>query len=529
MERLAGRIMLFWGMKRAALAMFAGALGALALPPYGFLAALFVAFTLLVWLLDGTAGHSANGTSLGLRSSFLVGWFFGFGYFVAGLWWLGHALLLEADEFAWALPLAVVGLPAVLAVFYGLATFVARLLWSDGFGRILALAAGFGIAEWLRSYVATGFPWNAIGYGAMPIPLMMQSVHVIGLFGVTTLAVLVFSSPALLGTRRGALPGLAIAAILFLLHLGFGAYRLAVPEAVDGKQLTVRLVQPAIDQAKKLANDDREAIFRKHLELSSLPVAEGGERPDVIVWPETSIPFILTENPDALTSIADMLQEGQVLVTGTVRSETQGAGRPPRYYNSIYVIDDKGQIVAASDKVHLTPFGEYVPFEDVLRRIGFDNLISLPGGFSAAADRTMLTLPGGLKLYPLICYEVIFPAEMTGNWAEAGAILNVTNDAWFGHTPGPYQHFQQARVRAVENGLPLIRSANNGISAVIDDRGRTFSGLSLDAQGVEDATLNVESSPKLGNNFRERNFWVIWAAVVIGAVFSRMGFIFGKN
>jgi len=118
---------------------------------------------------------------------------------------------------------------------------------------------------------------------------------------------------------------------------------------------------------------------------------------------------------------------------------------------------------------------------------------------------------------------------MTGNWAEAGAILNVTNDAWFGHTPGPYQHFQQARVRAVENGLPLIRSANNGISAVIDDRGRTFSGLSLDAQGVEDATLNVESSPKLGNNFRERNFWVIWAAVVIGAVFSRMGFIFGKN
>jgi len=529
MERLAGRIMLFWGIKRAALAMFAGALGALALPPYGFLAALFVAFTLLVWLLDGTAGHSENGISLGLRSSFLVGWFFGFGYFVAGLWWLGHALLLEADEFAWALPLAVVGLPAVLAVFYGLATFVARLLWSDGFGRILALAAGFGIAEWLRSFVATGFPWNAIGYGAMPIPLMMQSVHVIGLFGVTTLAVLVFSSPALLGTRRGALPGLAIAAILFLLHLGYGAYRLAVPEAVDGKQLTVRLVQPAIDQAKKLANDDREAIFRKHLELSSLPVAEGGKRPDVIVWPETSIPFILTENPDALTSIADMLQEGQVLVTGTVRSETQGAGRPPRYYNSIYVIDDKGQIVAASDKVHLTPFGEYVPFEDVLRRIGFDNLISLPGGFSAAADRTMLTLPGNVKLYPLICYEVIFPAEMTGNWAEAGAILNVTNDAWFGHTPGPYQHFQQARVRAVENGLPLIRSANNGISAVIDDRGRTFSGLSLDAQGVEDATLNVESSPKLGNNFRERNFWVIWAAVVIGAVFSRMGFIFGKN
>lgn len=530
MERLAGRIMLFWGVKRAVLAVLAGAFGALALPPYGFFAALFVAFTVLVWLLDGTAGHPEKGASLGLRSAFVVGWFFGLGYFVAGLWWIGHALLLEAEEFAWALPLAVLGLPAVLAVFYGFAALVARLLWSDGFGRILALAAGFGIAEWLRSFVATGFPWNAIGYGAMPIPLMMQSAHVIGLFGVTALAVLVFASPALLGTRRGAVPGLLIAASLFLLHLGYGAYRLsATPETGNATELTVRLVQPSIDQAKKLANDDREAIFKRHLELSTLPVAEGGKRPDVIVWPETSVPFILTENPDALTSIADMLQEGQVLVTGTVRSETQGAGRAPRYYNSVYLIDDKGQIVAASDKVHLTPFGEYVPFEDILRRIGFDNLISLPGGFSAATDRSLLPLPGGVKLYPLICYEVIFPGEMTGDWASAGAVLNITNDAWFGHTPGPYQHFQQARIRAVENELPVIRSANNGISAVIDDRGRTFSGLSLDAQGVEDTTLNIDSGPKLGNNFRERNFWMIFAAVVIGALISRMGFILGKN
>ncbi|MHB0951115.1 MAG: apolipoprotein N-acyltransferase [Allorhizobium sp.] len=531
MERLAGRVILFWGAKRAALAVLAGALGALALPPYGFFAALFISFTLLVWLLDGATGDPDRGHSLGLRSSFVTGWFFGLGYFVAGLWWLGHALLIEADEFAWALPLAVLGLPAVLALFFGLATFLARLLWSEGVGRIAALAAGFGLAEWLRSFVATGFPWNAIGYGAMPIPLMMQSVHVIGLFGVTTLSVFVFSAPALLGTRKAMVPGLAIATALFAAHIGYGAYRLLEPvrAAETAREITVRLVQPVIDQAKKLQNGDRAEIFNKHLSLSALPVEPGAKRPDIIVWPETSIPFILTENPDALASIADMLQEGQVLVTGAVRSEEQGAGQPPRYYNSVYVIDDKGQILTASDKVHLTPFGEYVPYEDILRRIGFDNLISLPGGFSAGADRSMLALPDGMKLYPLICYEVIFPDEMKGDWAQANAILNITNDAWFGHTPGPYQHFLQARIRAVENALPVIRGANNGISAVIDDRGRIISGLSLDAQGAEDATISIDSVPNRDNFSRSRNFWLIFAVVAMGALISRMGFISGKN
>lgn len=531
MERLAGRIILVWGARRAALAFLAGAVGALALPPVDFFAALFVSFTVLVWLLDGVSGNPDNSYSRGLRSAFLTGWLFGFGYFVAGLWWLGNALLVEGDEFAWALPLAILGLPAVLALFYGLATMLAKLLWSDGVGRIAALGAAFGLVEWLRSIVATGFPWNAIGYGAMPIPLMMQSAHVVGLFGVTALAVFVFASPALFGTRRGVYPGLAVAGLLFAAHIGYGAYVLLSPVTpTEGTtSVSVRLVQPVIDQAAKLENSDRAAIFEKHLALSALPPAPDGKRPDIIVWPETSVPFILTENPDALLRIADVLEEGQVLVAGAVRSEEQGAGAAPRFYNSVYVIDDKGQIVAASDKVHLTPFGEYVPFEDVLRRFGVENLVNLPGGFSAAADRSLLPLPGGLKLYPLICYEIIFPGEMTLALEQAGAILNVTNDAWFGYSPGPYQHLLQARVRAVENALPVIRNANSGISAVIDANGRIISGLDFNVEGIVDSIIALESVPERYNYARMLNFWLIILGLAFWAVISRLGFIIAKN
>ncbi|TCL72216.1 apolipoprotein N-acyltransferase [Rhizobium sp. BK251] len=529
MEWLADRVILVWGLRRVALAILAGAIGVLALPPFGFFAAMFVSFTLLVWLLDGAAASPGSGLFRRLWPAFLTGWLFGFGYFVAGLWWLGHALMIDAEEFAWALPFAIFGLPAFLAIFYGLACVVARLLWSDGLGRIAALAVGFGALEWLRSVVLTGFPWNAVGYGAMPVPLMMQSAHVIGLAGVTTLAVFVFAAPALLGTKQGAKLGVSVAALLFLAHLGYGAYALYLtpaPQPASAKAPVVRLVQPSIDQMEKMDSDaDRAAIFERHLQLSKEPPANGAKRPDIIVWPETSLPFILTENRDALARIAETLDDDQILITGAVRAEDMGPGNPPRYYNSVYVIDGRGQIVAASDKVHLVPFGEYVPFEDLLMQFGVQNVVEMPGGFSAAASRSLLNLPDGLKLYPLICYEIIFPDEMTGDIGNANAILNLTNDAWFGSTPGPFQHFQQARVRAVETGLPLIRSANSGISAVVDSHGRVVTGLGLNDQGFIDAPFGGVSARPAGSWMRQMYSGLLLGLLAFVALFSRMGFI----
>lgn len=300
MERLAGKIMLSNGFGRVAIAVLSGAIAALALPPFGIFAAPFISFTLLVWLIDGTTGGPRGGVWSRGWKTFLVGWLFGLGYFVAGLWWLGNALLLEAEDFAWALPLAILGLPACLAVFYGLATMLANLLWSDGWGRVAALSASFGLLEWLRSFVLTGFPWNAVGYGLMPIPLMMQTSNLVGIFGMSMIAVFVFSSPALIGTKKGLLPGLTLAALMMLFHIGYGVYRLQQPLDVAADAMTVRIVQPSIDQSRKMLNEDRAEIFREHLRLSALPPTAGQKKPDLIVWPETSIPFILSQNPDAL-------------------------------------------------------------------------------------------------------------------------------------------------------------------------------------------------------------------------------------
>lgn len=528
MGRLAGRVMLLSGWARALTAFVAGLFGVLALQPYGFFAALFVSFTLLTWLIDGASGDPDAGLLRRLAPAFRIGWCFGFGYFAGSLWWLGNAMLVDADEYAWALPLAVLGLPAVLALYYGFAAALARLFWSDGVGRLFMLAAAFGIAEWLRSVLFTGFPWNAVAYGAMPIPLMMQPVRIVGVLGMNVLAVFVFAAPALLWTVRGKRLGLSLAAFILALQVGYGFYALRIlPEAAD-TGVTVRLVQPSIDQATKWDDANRTAIFEKHLALSAAPPS-GEKRPDVIVWPETSIPFILTDNPDALSRIAEVLDDDQVLIAGAVRTEDAGAGREPRYYNSIYAIDGKGQILGAADKVHLVPFGEYMPFEDLMNSWGVAAVASLPGGFSAARSHEVLKLPSGQSFYPLICYEAIFPYEIAPAAFSTDALLNVTNDAWFGDTPGPRQHFHQAQVRAVETGLPLIRAANTGISAVVDAKGRIVLGLPYDASGFIDATIPGKNAAFHDNMSQNLRFWALVAIFFgIGAI-SRNGFIRRAN
>lgn len=522
MERLAGTVMLLSGARRALLAFLAGLIGVLALPPFGFFAALFVSFSLLVWLLDGATGAPEAGFLRRLAPAFRIGWFFGFGYFVGGLWWLGNALLVEADAFAWAVPLAVLGLPAFLAIYYGLAAALARLLWSDGIGRIAALALALGVAEWLRGTLFTGFPWNAVGYGMMPVPLLMQSAGFVGIASMNALSVFVFSAPALLGTRRGRGLGLGLATVLFLAHVGYGVYALYFTPVPDSQTTTIRLVQPMIDQAMKLDDSARAEIFERHLALSAAKPEDGGKRPDIIVWPETSIPFILTDNPDALVRIAEVLDDDQVLIAGAVRTESAGSGKAPRYYNSIYAIDGKGQIIGAADKVHLVPFGEYMPFAEVFESFGV-SAVAMPGGFSAAREHPLLTALGK-GFYPLICYEAIFPSEINAAANDAAALLNVTNDAWFGNTPGPYQHFQQARLRAVERGMPLIRAANNGISAVVDAKGVVLSGLAYDISGFVDASIPGKMPLLERAKWQNWSFLLILALLFLVAGISRIGF-----
>ena len=530
MERFAAYVMLSSGLKRFLIALVAGALSSLSQPPFGLFAINFLTLPVLLWLVDGASGDPDRGFPGRRFPSFWVGWSFGLGYFVASLWWTGAALLVEADEFAWALPLAILGLPAYLAIYYGIATFVARLIWTDGLTRLFAFAAAFGLGEWLRATMLTGFPWNAIGHAMTPFPVMMQSLAVTGSHAMNTLAVLVFAAPALMVTGRGGRAAGGIALALAAAHIGYGAYRLReAPGKAPDDARVVRIVQPMIDQAAKIDDRERSRIFEDHLRLTAEKPKDGARRPDYVIWPETSIPFILTQNPDALVRIADVLEDGQILIAGAVRTENDGSGTPTRYYNSAYMIDSQGQIIGASDKVHLVPFGEYLPFEGLWTRLGINAIAAFPGGYSAAPRYQHLTAPDGTKFLPLICYEVIFPTESREQAHAADAIVNLTNDGWFGHTPGPWQHFHQARLHAVETGLPVIRNSNSGISAVIDPYGRVATGLDFGAVGVIDGGIPPKIALPLTGYSRELNFWLVELSLALSAIFTRLSFIFRRN
>ena len=476
------------------MALLAGAFAVPSVAPYDFFAVCFVAFPILVWLLDGTEVEPRTGLIRRAIPAFAIGWWFGFGYFAAGLWWVGTAMLVEAENYAWALPFAVVILPAILALFYGLATAIARLFWTDDVGRIAALAVAFASAEWLRTFVFTGFPWNPVGMAAMPVPLLMQSVSVIGMNGMNALAVFVFAAPALLAGQRHVKLGLGLAALLMAMHVSFGYYQLTKKAGADGPVLSVRIVQPSIDQALKWDGSVRDRIFGELIALSQAPVAEGQAKPALILWPETAVPFLFTERPDALAALSHLLGEDQLLVAGVVRAEGGSGGAAARYYNSVMAIDGGGVIVDAVDKVHLVPGGEYLPLAELFEALGVERLVPIPNTFSAGGPRRLISLPLAVRAAAFVCYEIIFSELVAADSTGADVIVNVTNDGWFGNTPGPYQHLRQAQVRAVENGLPLLRAANTGISAAIDSHGRILDALSINARGTLDLQFPLSAN-----------------------------------
>ncbi|WP_421854782.1 apolipoprotein N-acyltransferase [Oricola sp.] len=490
MERLANSITLLSGWRRAGLAFLCGAVTVLAQAPFHIFAICFLTFPVLVWMLDGALTRPSPSWLVRSRPAFVIGFAFGFGYFVAGLWWIGNALFVEAEEFLWAWPLAVIALPALLALFYGFAAVLARTLWSDGVGRIAALAFAFGVAEWLRSFVLTGFPWNAIGYAAMPVPALMQSASLVGIFGMNAIAVFAFCLPALVAQAR---PQAVIAAVLMagLIggHTGYGLWRLSEAGHQQASGPLIRVVQPAIDQSKKLDPASSAEIFETLLDLT-IHKSGDGATPDIVVWPETSIPFILTEESAAVARLAQALQPHQVLLAGAVRASAAGSSDGgTTYFNSIFAIDGDGVIVAAADKKHLVPFGEYLPFAETFRRAGITAVAAADRGYSAAENRRTIDLPGGLSVLPSICYEAIFPGETAAAGEPPDVMVNVTNDAWYGNTPGPYQHAHQARIRAVENGFPLVRAANNGVSAIYDGYGRQLAALGYGPHGAIEAAV----------------------------------------
>jgi apolipoprotein N-acyltransferase len=518
-------IILAWGWKRAAIALVAGALSALAMAPFNAWPVLFLTFPVMVWLIDG-AGAGRWG---GVPAAALAGWWFGLGYFVPGLYWIGYAFLVDAPTFGWLMPFAVVGLPAYLALFTGFGFALARLIWTRDGSRVIALAATLTISEWLRGHVLTGFPWNAFGYALTEPLALAQTASLIGLWGMTFLSVAIFASPATLidGSSRDRRPWIAPAmALALLIAMGiFGVVRLTLQPTSQVANVKLRIMQPNLQQDVRFNYSAKAEVMQKYLTLSDRaagPQSTGVRDASILIWPESAFPFFLTREADAMAQIAALLPKGTVLITGSVRAPDVPPGtRVTRAYNSVYVIDHDGSVLSVYDKLHLVPFGEYLPYQQFLEKLGLEQLTKVQGGFIPGTRRRSLEIPNAPRVLPLICYEAIFPGDVAARDDRPGWIVNLTNDGWFGISTGPYQHLQQARLRAIEEGLPLVRAANTGISAVIDPVGRIVARLGLGLEGVLDSSLPSAIPPTVYARTGDIPAALIVAAAVIFVIRRR--------
>lgn len=534
MRRIADWILLSYGSKRVAIAIAAGTASALAMPPYGVFPILALTFPVLVFLLDGVSSDGDASPFSRTRAAFVVGWAFGFGYFLAGLWWIGAAFLVESETFAWALPIGVAGLPAVLALFTGVGVAAARLLWSSSPWRVVALAFGLGTSEYLRGVVATGFPWNAIGYALTMTDVHMQAASLIGVTGLTFLAVFAFAAIAVLVDppdvgRRSRMAVVVVAGVLLGAQLAFGVVRLTFfksDDTVPGVHL--RLVQPNLTQRERLDRSRHAEVVDRLFRLSAdRPGAlRGATRVTHLIWPESTFPFLVTSAPQVLARIADLLEPGTVLIAGAARLEEQmvGGAVRRRFYNSLYVFDDEGRISERYDKVHLVPFGEYLPFQETLEALGLQALTRQRGGFSAGSRRLPIGTGIGPAFGPLICYEIIFPGAVAGDGERPAWYINLSDDSWFGDTPGPRQHMHQARVRAVEEGVPVVRVTTTGFSAVVNSYGILVESANYGVEAAIDAPLPVPLPP---TPFVLAGFWTFFtlaATTGLIALFTRLSF-----
>lgn len=482
------------GWRALGAAFVAGALAALAMPPLFWLPLAVLGIVAFVWLWQ---------TAPGPQSALLRGWAWGTGHFAVGSYWILEAFYVPPADFALLGPPIVAGLAVVLGFFPGLVAGLSRRVverWPSLGGRycrLVVLAIAWGLAEWVRGHLFTGYPWNPLGHvWAFATPLL-QGAALFGVYGLGVMTFLMLAAPT-----AGWWASIAALAVVGL--AGFGG-QMAMAAVGEGGPW-IRIVQPNVPQAHKWRPEGRTRQLAKLTEMSRAP---GFERLAAVVWPETAPPFVIEPGSPALATMATAVPPGGYLLTGAAR----GTARvEDGVWNSLLVVDGAGAIVAHYDKVHLVPLGEYIPFHKQLAPVsGFIGR----GSFEVGEGHVTLSLAGLPPFSPVICYEVIFSAAVTGPGARAQWLLNVTNDAWFGLTSGPYQHLVSARLRAVEEGLPMIRAANTGVSAVIDAYGRILASLDMQQEGIIDHRL---PAPRTPTPFSRWGDWMLLSLVVFLAM-----------
>ena len=450
-----------------------GVVAAFGLAPYGIWPATGIALVLLapLFLTTETRGRAA-----------WLGWAFATGYFAHALSWIVEPFLVDAERHAWMAPFALIFMAGGLALFWAAAFWVARRPQADAIMQSALLAISISLLEFARGYVLTGFPWAGLAqvWVGRPVAQLLSVFGPYGLSAVTLLATLPFG--AALSQRKGFALPLALTAGAGCLVLACAASR---PQITESDQV-VRVIQPNAPQHQKWDPDYAPLFFARQLEFTA-----ASPRPDLVVWPETSVPAWLGSAQPYLAAVADAAQ-GTPVFLGIQR------GDGPQIYNSMIYLDEEGRQQGLYDKHHLAPFGEYVPFGEIMARFGIYGMAATTGhGFSAGPGAALMDAGSLGKALPLICYEAVFTQDVLSAPGRADFLLQITNDAWFGTRSGPYQHLAQAQMRAIEQGLPMVRSANTGVSAMIDPLGRITRDLPLGQAGYIDAKLPRALAPTI--------------------------------
>ncbi|MFP4312761.1 MAG: apolipoprotein N-acyltransferase [Alphaproteobacteria bacterium] len=451
--------------------------------------------------------------------AFLSGWLFGFLYFTLGLYWIGNALLVEGNDYAWAWPLAVSGLPAMLAFFPALACYISKKLFGPkgslpyftGFGAVLTLS------ELLRGYVFTGFPWNLYGYSWGGNLEMLQILHIGNVYWLTALTIFWGAGLGFLWIKRAqkihALTGFMLILGSMVLVYSYGAMRLNSinPDTQTQQEISVRLVQPNIDQAEKWERGKMSAHYEALLDLSAPDTQTEANVPTtLIVWPETATNYLFLQNEYTRMQMRDMLSlynQDVYLITGALMRNEDGAPT-----NSLLVLDKNAEIIHRYDKSHLVPFGEYIPFQNWIPL----DTVSGFSGFKRGQGPDVINLDENLSFSPLICYEILFPSRIIPSDEKPGAVINVTNDAWYGLSAGPYQHYLKARFRAIEENLPVIRVANTGFSGIFDGYGQEISKIDLFETRAVVAHLPLPTTPPNSLQFYINHIlWITMLLIVL--------------
>ena len=477
----------------------AGSVAALALPPFSMAPALFA----FAWMAL-SVGRASTPKAAALSAGRFI-----LAFHVIGLHWIAHSMTVDLAKHGWMIPFSVLGLPTYLALYAAFAAYLAKRLAPSGLPNWLAFLGLFSAAEWVRGQVFTGFPWGLPIHGLDAALPLLQLVSVFGSYGASFLVLLVVMSPALFWMssvfKRQAHGVCALALLVTIASYGWGAARLQT-EVPDVVGVALRLVQGNVPQSEKWVPELKPRHVLRYMTLSNpnnpatktVGGLEPGTPPTVTIWPEMAVAYLVNREPDILKAFRSAIPKDGSLLFGGPAIEGDGDNAQP--LNSLYVVEETGSISQRFDKFHLVPFGEYMPLRGILP---VDAIAASGRDFAAGLGPVSLTFKGAPSTSPLICYEAIFPGEVASRQERPHWLLNITNDAWFGRFSGPYQHLANARLRAIEEGLPLIRVANTGVTAVFDVFGREYGRLEVGETGVLDSALPGRVSPTIYNLSKE--------------------------